>query len=212
MGTKRTSGTVYTPKGVNQGNTLIDPNTGTPVDVIEDNQGKKRLAVDASLSASGIQVQVELDASEDSVRVEDPDTGAHVKVETDGSINANTEVDAADGDNIAISAHPLQVFAENPDTLTSAVFEEIFSYTSSDNRTRLMLIECSVSTPSRIRVKLNGTVIRELWTSPLERNVQFKFLEHRPLLNGQVISVEAQVERFIHPSYDTFTSMEGYLV
>ena len=214
MGTKRTSGTVYTPKGVNQGVSLIDHNSGAPVDVIEDNAGVKRLAVDANITAQNISVNVDLDGSDpngDTVAIVGKTTGVSLEIESDGSLNANVEVDAADGDNIAISAHPNQIFSQNPDTLTSAAFEEIFTYTSTDNKTRLLHIECTVSTPSRLRVKFNGSIVRELWTSPVERNVRFQFSEHRTLLSGQIISVEAQVERFIHSSYDTFTSMEGYL-
>lgn len=105
MGTKstRSSGTQHNPRGVTQGNTLVDPNTGLPIDVIEDGAGVRRLAVDANISTTIGSVNVDLDYQDDSVHIGDPNTDAVLKINTDGSIDANVQVDAADGDNIAIS-------------------------------------------------------------------------------------------------------------
>jgi len=103
MGTKRSSGTVHTPKGVNQGNTLIDPNTGQPVTVITDNTGKKRLAVDANVTIDSATVDVDLDYTTDSIQIGDPNTSSTLKINPDGSIDANTNIDSSSGDNIAIS-------------------------------------------------------------------------------------------------------------
>lgn len=109
MSTKsnRSSGTQHTQRGVNQGNVLVDPVSGLPISVVTDNQGKKRLAVDANISLDGanIDVTVDLDGvgpTGDTVAIVDNVTGNKQKIESDGSINANTEVDAADGDSIAI--------------------------------------------------------------------------------------------------------------
>lgn len=106
MATKstRSSGTQFTPKGVTQGVTLIDPKSGDPVDTVVDTNGVKRLAVDGNFVAQNVQASVELDYNEDSVQIGDPITGATLKIEPDGSINANVEVDASDGDNIGIKA------------------------------------------------------------------------------------------------------------
>jgi len=213
MSTKsnRSSGTQHTQRGVNQGNVLVDPVSGLPVSVTTDGTGKKRLAVDANITAQDIQVNVNLDANEDEVAVADPDTGAHIRVEPDGSINANTEIDANDGDNIAITGHPNQIFDEAADTITTAAFEEIYTYTSANLNTMIRSIECTVSTPATIRLKINGVIKKVLRTSPLERNIKFLFEDDRPLSTGQTVSVEAQVDRLIHASYDCFTSLEGYL-
>src|SRR3990167_4237267 len=195
MGTKstRSSGTQFNPKGVTQGNTLIDPNTGDPVSVITDVSGKRRLCVDANITAQTIQVNVDLDGTDgDTIAIVDPDSGNSLEINADGSINANTEVDAADGDSIAIPS-----------------FEEIFSYTSSNNNTRIIAVECTVSTPSIIRLKIDGVIKKELRTSSLERNIIFEFREHRPIDSGKALTVEAKVERFILSSYATFTSLEG---
>lgn len=73
------------------------------------NDATGQIRVQADFNGQVVPITVELDAVNDSVRIEDPDTGAHVRVEADGSINANIigdiqiEIDAADGDNIAIS-------------------------------------------------------------------------------------------------------------
>jgi len=105
MGTKsnRSSGTQYNPKGVTQGNTLVDPNTGLPISVIEDSEGNRRLAVDAKITAQVGQVNVDLNFNDDSVEIGDSNTGATLKVNPDGSIDSNVQIDAADGDNIAIN-------------------------------------------------------------------------------------------------------------
>jgi len=103
MSTKnKSAGTQFTPKGVTQGTVLVDPVTGKPVSTVEDSNGVRRIAVDGNFVAQNVQAQVNLDSDEDEVAVEDPDTGAHIRVEPDGSINANVEVDAADGDNIGL--------------------------------------------------------------------------------------------------------------
>ena len=213
MATKssKSSGSQHNQRGVVQGNTLVDPKTGLPVNTIVDGSGVRRLAVDTTISVDNLTVSVDLNSDTDQVAVEDPDTGAHIKVETDGSVNANIEADALDGDNIAISGHPNQIYNQFADTLTTTTFEQIFYYTSTDNNTKILLVETTGGTPSTFRVKINGTIIREKRSSPLEKNIIFSFLEHRPLASGSVITVEAKVDRLIQASHDTFTSIEGYI-
>ena len=214
MGTKsnRSAGTQFTPRGVTQGNILVCPNTGNPIGSVVDSDGVTRLAVDASLTASNVSVSVDLDGKEDSVHIIDPVSCNAIKVNADGSIDSNTEVDAVDGDNIAISAHPDQIFDQNADTLTTLAFEQIFSYTSTDDDTRILNVEGTASTASTFRLKIDGTIIRVLRSSALEKNVEFIFKEHRPISNGSTVTVEAKVDRLIQTSYDTFVSLEGYLI
>lgn len=104
MATKstRSSGTQPTQRGVNQGIVVVDPVTGLPVTVVEDITGKKRLAVDAQVTATIGDINVELDFNNDSVAVGDPNTGARLKINPNGSVDANVEVDAADGDSIKV--------------------------------------------------------------------------------------------------------------
>lgn len=212
MSTKsnRSSGTQHNARGVTQGNTLVDPYSGLPIDVIVDSEGKRRLAVDAKITAQIGELVVELDYNNDSVQIGDPNTGFTLKINPDGSIDSNVEIDAADGDNVAISSHPLQISAENADIITTANFEEIFSYTSSSGNTRINVVECTVSTASEVRLLLNGVVKRVLRTSSLERNAVFRFDEHMAVPNGQSVTVEARVDRLILNQYETFVSLQGY--
>lgn len=218
MSTKsnRSSGTQHNQRGVAQGVTLVDPKTGFPVAVVIDANGKYRLAVDALITANVGNVNVDLNGvgpTGDNVYLVDNVTGNKFKVNADGSIDANVELDAEDGDNVAISSHPQaqQIYRQTADTITTAAFEQIFTYTSTDNGTRIINITSTVSTPSLIQVKINGTIIRQLWTSPIERNAIFDFKENRTLANGDILTVEAKVDILIHPTYETFTSLEGYL-
>lgn len=105
MGTKgsRSSGSQYNPKGVVQGTTLVDPNTGKPVDVITDGDGVRRLAVDATFNIGDIDVDTRpLDAATDNVAIKDPNTNATLKINPDGSVDTNVEIDAAGGDSVAV--------------------------------------------------------------------------------------------------------------
>lgn len=101
MATKsnRSSGTQPNARGVTQGVTLVDPVSGLPVSVVDDS-GTKRLAVDAKITAQIGELEVELDYETDSVAIGDPNSNILLKINPDGSLDANTEVDAADGDNI----------------------------------------------------------------------------------------------------------------
>jgi hypothetical protein len=104
MATKsnKSSGSQHNPKGVTQGVTLVDPKSGNPIDTVLDTNGLKRLAVDANFTAQNVQANVELDYNEDSVEIGDSNTGSTLKINTDGSIDANVEVDAGDGDNVGL--------------------------------------------------------------------------------------------------------------
>jgi len=208
----RSSGTQHNQRGASKGVTLVDPVTGLPVCVIDDN-GKKRLCVDAKITAQSINVEVDLDPENDQVGIAHPDRPTvFLNVEPDGSINVNSNIDAEDGDTIAIGAYPDPIFDKNADSITTANFEEIYRYVSTDDDTRIINVESTVSTTSNFRLKIDGTVERELRSSPMERNIHFEFRAHRFLTTGQILTIEAQVERKILGSYSTFTALEGYLV
>ena len=128
-----------------------------------------------------------------------------------GNLEIPVEIDAKDGDNIAISAHPNQIFSQNEDTLTTAAFKEIFSYTSTDDNTKVAYLSGTVNTPTVFRVYVDGVFVRERMTSPGDRNADFVFYEHRSLPTGTTITVEAKPFRNICPPYGTFVSMEGYI-
>lgn len=123
----------------------------------------------------------------------------------------NIDLDAKTGDNTAISAHPSQIFVDNADVLPSAGYHTVFSYTSANNNTKLVYVTVAVSTTANVRLKINGTVRREYRTSPSDRQAHFLFHEHRSLPTGTIVEIEAEAERFILPSYTTFTALEGYI-
>ena len=105
MATKspKSPGSQFTAKGVIQGNALVSPVDGLPVNVIIDGAGVHRLAVDADLTADNITVDTrDLTPETDTVQIGDSNTGAHVKVNVDGSIDVNVALSAAT-DNIGIS-------------------------------------------------------------------------------------------------------------
>lgn len=116
MATKstRSSGTQHNQRGATQGTTLVGQGSGLPIDEIVDSTGVRRLAVDANITASVGSVDVDLDYTDDSVAIGDPNTNTTLKINPNGSIDANVEVDAADGDNIAIS-DGTDTLAVNPD-------------------------------------------------------------------------------------------------
>jgi hypothetical protein len=116
MATKstRSSGTQINSRGITQGTTLVGPHSGLPIEEVVDSSGVRRLAVDANVQIDNVQVQVDLDVPDDGVHIGDKDTGYTLSIEPDGSINVNSEIDAADGDNIAIS-NGTNTLAVNPD-------------------------------------------------------------------------------------------------
>lgn len=226
----RSAGTQKTKRGIAQGNVILDPISGLPVDVIEDSLGKKRLAVDANFTAQNVDAQVELDFTEDSVEIGDSVSGNTISIEADGSINANVKVDAADGDNIAIS-DGTDTLAVNPDgsinvNLTQSnpgvlgtIYDEVSSVPSSTLTTiqtftaamgvltYLQKIEISGSNIAEYTVEINGVVEdkkRTYFSGPF--NVEFKFVETGtglPLDVGDVVRV-----RVIHtrPTVGDFNS------
>jgi hypothetical protein len=109
MSTKsnRSSGTQHNQRGVTQGTTLVGKKSGLPIDEVVDQNGVRRLAVDSTVNVTlPTNIDVNLDGlgpTGDNVYLIDNVTGNKLKINTDGSIDSNVEIDAADGDNIAIS-------------------------------------------------------------------------------------------------------------
>jgi hypothetical protein len=148
MSTKsnRSSGTQHNSRGVTQGNTLVGPHSGLPIDEVVDTQGVRRLAVDAAVTIDAPNINVDLDYVNDSVAIGDPNTSTTLKINPDGSIDSNVEVDAADGDNIAISdgTNTLKV---NPDGSINVVSGGITAPTIANQVTLLANTEYSYTFP-----------------------------------------------------------------
>jgi len=121
MSTKsnRSSGTQHNSRGVTQGNTLVGPKSGLPIDEIVDISGVRRLAVDSTVNVTlPPNLSVDLNGvtpDGDSVHIVDNISGNKMKVNSDGSIDSNVQVDAADGDNIAIKSSSGNELNINPD-------------------------------------------------------------------------------------------------
>lgn len=104
MGTpsNRSAGTQITKAGVTQGEVLVDPVSGQPINVIKDGAGIRRLAVDANLTADNITVDTDdLKPTVDQVGIGDAVTGDFMKVHPDGSIDTNVKTDSL-SDSIAV--------------------------------------------------------------------------------------------------------------
>jgi hypothetical protein len=128
-----------------------------------------------------------------------------------GALNINVDLDAKTGDNVAVSAHPSQLFLEQSDTLTTGAYEEIFTYTSANANLKIAYVTAAISATANVRLLINGVVKREYRTSPMDRQAHFLFHEHRSLPTGAVISVEAQLERVLNVPHTTLTALEGYI-
>ena len=105
MGTpsNRSAGTQSSQRGIIKGVSLVDSNTGLPVDVIRDTHGTRRLAVDANITVDDITVETRpLQASTDNVAIKDPVSGFILKINTDGSIDTNVQIDSAGGDSVLV--------------------------------------------------------------------------------------------------------------
>lgn len=236
MSTKsnRSAGTQHTQKGVIQGNSLVDPKTGNPVNVVLGPDGKYRLCVDANVTANISGVDVSLDGvgpGGDNVYLVDNITGAKFKINPDGSIDANVKVDAADGDNIAISdgngnklgINPdgsinINITQSNPGTLKT-FYNEVTSVANSSittiqtytapigRRTYLQKAALSGTNIAEYTIKVNSVVqdrLRTYFGGPL--NAEFKFVETGtglPLDEGDVVTIEVV---HIRPDVGDFNS------
>jgi len=210
----RSSGSQINKRGVAQGNTLVDPVTGFPV-CVKEVDGEYRLCVDSNVSFDNVTIDVDLDPAGDGVHIGDSTTGDTLTVNPDGSINTNVTVDSKDGDNIAVSAHPEanQIFSESANTLTNTTNKTIFTYTSTSDNTRIIKVDCVAFTNCVFRLKIDG-VTKKIKISEAGRpNIEFRFEENKPLLNTEIITIEAQCGRYFSNNgpYETFVSLEGYL-
>ena len=101
---KKSSGSQINQRGITQGNTLVGPRSGLPIDEVVDSNGIRRLAVDAALTLDTVSVNIDdLTPDKDQVSIGDHISGNNMVVNADGSIDVNAKLDASDGDNVAIS-------------------------------------------------------------------------------------------------------------
>lgn len=221
MSTKsnRSSGTQLNSRGVTQGNTLVGPRSGLPIDEIVDTNGVRRLAVDAALTLDTVTVDTrELKANTDQVGIGDPQSGYTLEILADGSINANVQVDAQDGDNIAIHDSAGNELNINPDgsinvnittsnpgevksfynealAVASGILTTVDTYTAPVGKlTYLQFVEYSGSNIAEYTVLINATIIakkRTYFGSELNGEIEFvKTGTGLPLAVGDVVTIK----------------------
>jgi hypothetical protein len=241
MSTKnRSAGSQINPRGVTQGITLVGHEDGFPVNTVVDANGKHRLCVDADVTIVDPIVNVDIDASTDNIAIRNTGNANELLIYNDGSIrirltdesgvafsaanplpvditggNLAIEVAASDGDTIAISGHPTQIYGQAAVSVTlPAVYTTILSFTVAAIGTTMAHFEISGPVEAIVRLKLNGTVIRLKRISTNDRNVEFRFLEPRKLSVGDVIVLEVKPDKPIPAfmgSADFFASLQGFV-
>lgn len=186
MSTKstRSSGTQFNARGVTQGNTLVGQKSGLPIDEVVDINGVRRLAVDAALTLDSVTIDTrELKPDTDQVGIGDPQSGNTLEIEADGSINVNVELDAADGDNIAIHDSGGNELNINPDgsinvnittsnpgvvrsiynevtSVSTATLTTVATYTAPIGvKSFLQKIEVSGTNIAEYRILINATIV-----------------------------------------------------
>lgn len=125
------------------------------------------------------------------------------------------EVDAADGDNIAISRHEEfrnLTFDEDyiDSDFTTNTYTEVISHTATEDL-KVRAVKVKADTLGTFRVKVNGTISDYFKTSNFDRNCKFIFLEDLEVNNGQTISVEFVPERIRLNNYNFFCRIEAYV-
>lgn len=194
MATKsnKSSGTQHNSRGVTQGNTLVGPRSGLPIDEVVDNNGTRRLAVDANFVAQNVQATVDLDVAEDGVHIGDPDTGFTLQVEADGSINANVELDAADGDNVAIQDAQGDQLAINPDGSINVVVNPAVNFNIANVTATLANTEYSYSFPTgtkKFKIKARGNAKLQIAKTSGQTNTTFVTVSPGAIFEEQDINI-----------------------
>lgn len=114
--------------------------------------------------------------------------------------------------NIRIAAHQSPIHDQAAGSVTTdASYSVIYTYTSTDNRTRVLHVEASAGTFGHYRIKIDGIIVRELHTTGSIPNANFIFFEPRTLTDTQVLTVEFKPYRLRAASQATFTALEGYV-
>jgi len=127
----------------------------------------------------------------------------------------SVEVDAADGDNIAISRHENfrnLVFEEDyVDTdFSTSSYTEILTYLATEDL-KIRGLKVKADTMGTFRVKVNGTIADYFKTSNFDRNCRFLFLEDLKVDTGETVSVEFVPERIRLNNYNFFFRIEAYI-
>lgn len=241
MSTKnKSSGTQHNPRGATQGVTLVAHENGLPINTVLDNNGVLRLAVDSNTTITDATINVDLDASTDNVAIRNSTNNNELLIQTDGSISVrlrdssgnainssnplavevvtvsglDIEVSAQDGDNVAISAHPSQIFVEDEVGLQAEVFTDILQFTAVSDGSNIRLVEVTGTVNALVRVTLNGIPIRQKRINAGSPNVDFDFPEPRTISSGDIIRVQGKPDKAVPPfmgGANFFASLQGFI-
>ena len=127
------------------------------------------------------------------------------------------EIDAEDGDNIAIQGHPnkyehLATASFLPAGLDTHAYTSIFSVSSSANN-RIKAIKIKADTFGIFRLKKNSVIQDYFQTSVMERNCIFYYVEDLLFQSGDSISIEFVPDRIQGvATYSFFMRIEGYVI
>jgi len=195
MGTKNNSaGSQHNPRGTTQGITLVAHESGLPIDSIVDVNGKRRLAVDANISIASATINVDLESDTDNVAIRNTSNDNELLIHSDGSIsirlkdesgaafstanplpveiaagNLDVELDAADGDNVAIhdnEGHELEINADGSINVNAtfgsggtpfSLFDEISAIASATLTTILTHTVPALTTLKLYKIEVSGT-------------------------------------------------------
>jgi hypothetical protein len=130
--------------------------------------------------------------------------------------DAEVEINADDGDNIAVSGHQNpRIFLEERDIAAAGLDETLYTQISAFTMTedvRIRKIEIKADTFGTFELRIDNVLRHVVGTSPLERNAIFSFLEEERPTTGQVVEVKFRPDRIIRvATYNFFTRVEGYL-
>jgi hypothetical protein len=130
-------------------------------------------------------------------------------------LTVDVDIDADNGDNIAISRHQnyrnLVFSATKLDTdLSTTAYTNFLTYTATENL-RIRAIRIKADTFGVFRLKIDGVIRDYKYTSNFERNCLFEFLEDEDFPDTKDIEIDFVPERIKLSTYDFFTRIEAYV-
>lgn len=137
------------------------------------------------------------------------------EVEVVGGVTVDVDIDADNGDNIAISRHEeYRNIVDEEDYLDTDLsinnYTQIWTYTATENL-RLRALKIKADTLGNFKLIINGITKDYFLTSPTDRNCRFYFLEDEDLLDGQELQIEFLPERLRLTNYNFFFRIEAYV-
>jgi hypothetical protein len=138
------------------------------------------------------------------------------KFEVESVTGINVEIDAGDGDNIAISAHEFPrnlVFTatKTKAQLSTSAYTNILTHTATEDL-QIRTVRVKADTFGAFKLIINGAVRDYFQTSPFERNCRFEFVEEEGVTTSQDVEIEFLPDRLQIASYDFFMRIEAYKV